>query len=77
MSIITYHNFENLVAPFLIVDNNNSVVVTEKTVECEFSFAIFRDHVYNETSVVGHLGKDSFMSFINPGKFVSTGKFYD
>ena len=43
------------------------VSVDEEVVRCDFSFSIKKDHLVNETTVVGQIGKDAIMTFIDPG----------
>ena len=49
--------------------NDTSTAVSEKALECDFSFSVSRDHVVNETTIVGHVGKDAEMTFVSPGKY--------
>ena len=49
--------------------NGTATGVEEKLLECDFSFSVSRDHLFNETTLIGHVGKDASMSFANPGKF--------
>ena len=41
--------------------------VTNKAVVCDFFFSISHDRAVNETLIVGHIGKQAKISFINPG----------
>ena len=43
------------------------VSVDEEVVRCDFSFSIKKDHLVNETTVVGQIGNDAIMTFIDPG----------
>ena len=43
------------------------VNVDEKIAQCDFSFSIRKDHLINQTTIVGHIGKDAIMTFIDPG----------
>ena len=41
--------------------------MSEKALQCDFSFSVSRDHVVNETTIVGHVGKNAQMTFVSPG----------
>ena len=49
--------------------NGTSTGVVEKVLECDFSFSVSREHSTSQTTLVGHVGKNASMSFLNPGKF--------
>ena len=49
--------------------NGTATGVEEKLLQCEYSFSVSHDHLFNETTLIGHVGKDASMSFANPGKF--------
>ena len=51
--------------------NGVSTVFHEKSAQCEFSFSVSRDHSTNQTTVVGHVGKNAAMFFTDPSKFVN------
>ena len=53
--------------------DETSTGVDEKTVQCDFSFSVSRDHFLNQTTIIGHVGKDAFMSFIDPGRSNTIG----
>ena len=70
MFIILNFPFCTFPTPKAEVINGTSTDVAEKTLQCDFSFSVSRDHFVNETTIVGHVGKNATMTFINPGKFV-------
>ena len=47
--------------------NGVRVNVDEKIAQCDFSFSIRKDQLINQTTVVGHIGEDAIMTFIDPG----------
>ena len=47
--------------------DGTSTAIAEKALQCDFSFSVSRDHVVNETTIVGHVGKDAQMNFVSPG----------
>ena len=49
--------------------NGTATGVEEKLLQCDFSFSVSHDHLFNETTLIGHVGKDASMSFADPGKF--------
>ena len=51
------------------VINGTSTAVSDKAVQCDFSFSVSRDHILNQTTVIGHVGQDSIMTFTSPGMF--------
>ena len=68
-----------------VADNKNNISTTIQLIQegCQFKLFICqtfprpqakwyfeqRDHFSDSTTIVGHVGKDASMSFVNPGKF--------
>ena len=69
MFIIPTYSIYTLPTPLDEDMNGTATGVEEKVLECDFSFSISRDHFVNESSLVGHVGKDASMNFVNPGKY--------
>ena len=49
------------------VVNGTESAVGEQAVECDLSFSVSRDHGLNGTTIVGHVGRNAFMTFETPG----------
>ena len=63
------YSFYTFFTPLAEDMNGTATGVEEKLLQCDFSFSVSRDHLLNETTLIGHVGKDASMSFANPGKF--------
>ena len=48
--------------------NGSYISNDEKSVECQFSFSATHQYDLNSTTVVGHVGQNSVMKFVDPGK---------
>ena len=61
-------NASNILTTVQLVNviNGTSVVAVEKLVMCELSFSVSMEHSRNQTTIVGHVGGDSKMKFVNP-----------
>ena len=56
--------------PYAEVVNGTSTTVTERALQCDFAFSVSHDHMQNQSTIVGHVGKDAQMTFANPGTWI-------